>query len=184
MPKTEQFTLEYTEKISTLKPKYGLDSGIIVYSIMYPTIYKPQISRVFNREGLFFVHELSLREGMEIKKILVEEYGLSKKDALKEIDNFLKTKKISILSPNNAKMQLAEERMKICKEKGINCHLPDNIIISDFKEFGITKVFSEDGIFVNSSNFLGLPAERILFKLDSNIQKKFGNLPHFKIKEK
>ncbi|MEK6953317.1 MAG: PIN domain-containing protein [Nanoarchaeota archaeon] len=176
-----QFILLKKEKINSLNQKIGLNSNILVYLISYPIIYKKQLEKIFNNKGVFYIHALSLKKDIEIQKVLKRDYSYKEKEIKSKIKDFLKKRNIEIVPINKEKRELAREREKICNENNISIHPPDSIIISDFVEHGITKVFSEDGTFVRASNFIGLPAEQILFKFDKKIQKELGKLKHFKI---
>lgn len=182
-PKTE-IIFTHISHSNSLNNKIGLDTPIIVYLIAYPKIYNEMWKKVFEREGIFYVHEISLKEDIEIKKILVEEYGHDKSKVDKEANDFLKKHNIQIVKTKGNKKEIAQAREQDCVKAGIKAHPPDSIMISDFIEEGISTVFSEDGSYIAAAHHLGLNAERILFKLDHKIQEKFGKLSHFKIKNK
>jgi len=140
--------------------------------------------KVFEREGVFYVHDISLKDDIEIKKVLVKKYGHKKSKVNKEVRDFLKKYNIQVVKSKPKKRALAKAREQLCINAGIDAHPPDSIMISDFIEEGIGMVLSEDGSYIKSAKHLGLNAERILFKLDREIQRRLGNLPHFKIEHK
>ena len=142
-------SFKYETTFSSIDIKYGLDSCVIVYLIAYPIIYKNKNAKIFDRKGIFYVHELSLRENMEIIKILIEKYDYTEKKAKEELADFLKKNNIQVVKTNHKKRTLALERAELAITRHINAHPPDSIIVSDFKEFGITRVFSEDGAFID-----------------------------------
>lgn len=169
---------KYEEVVDSLEPKYGLDSNILTYLIYAPHVYRKQYKGILGLKGVFFVHELSIKEA---KKVLKKYYNYKEKEAKNAIKNFLKKHNIQIVPENKNARKLAFARLYLCIRDKIELHSPDNIIISDFKEFGINKVFSEDGIFIKAALHLGLKAARFLFKLDPDIMSRFGNLKHFKM---
>lgn len=87
-------------------------------------------------------------------------------------------------SRKKAKSKIAKERMKICKENGINLHYPDHFIISDFMEEGINLVYAEDGEVIKACKFLNLNAERLIFNVEREIKEQLRRLPMFQRKYK
>ena len=124
------------------------------------------LSRIFNRNGIFYIHEGQLDENYEIKKNLREKYGFSKRKAEETVNKFIEEKNIQIISKDKSKKEITAQRMIKCINKKIMVHFPDIMYISDFIDNGITKVFSEDGVFIEAAKFLGLNAERIFFHIE------------------
>ena len=153
------------EEVKSLDIKIGLDTVILVHLIVHPELFEKQGARIFNRKGIFYIQDGQLDDNYEIKKVLRDKYNFPRKKAEEAVNKFLKEKNIQVIPKDKSKIIITKQRQMNCINNKIYVQFPDIMYISDFIDNGITKVFSEDGVFIKAAAFLGLNADRIFFPI-------------------
>jgi len=128
----------------------GLDSNILINLITHPMIGQ-YLDRKFNifQKSKLAISEISKKEAM---LVLRKKYQYAEADAKKELEKQINAFNIRVLS-------ITENTFSIAKT--IKIHYPDSLIIANFKENGVTSVFSIDSEFVRAARDSGLYSIKI-----------------------
>ncbi len=143
------------------KRKVGLDSCVIIDMIEYPEMLF-YVKNLFKEKDLFYTHKICVEE---ITKVLSSKRNSSTNETRKNVLNFLKENNIKVIKrdPENHLYKI------------IPIHLPDSLIIADFKKEGINLVYSQNNHFNEACQKIGINAIKIP-TFDKLIEKKLKEL--------
>jgi len=156
----EKITIKRTTKFYG-KRKIGLDSCVIIDMMEYIEMLF-YVKNLFREKDLFYTHEICVEE---ITKVLSSKRNSSTDETRKIVLNFLKENNIKIIKRNTENYLY----------KIIPIHLPDSLIIADFKKEGINLVYSQNNHFNKACQEIGINAIKIP-TFDKLIEKKLKEL--------
>jgi len=136
----------------------GLDTTILVDMVLSPQ-FCDYVLRSFRDSDLLHTHKICAE--MEAVSVLVNKYGFTPKKAKTEIKSLVRKLDLKMIGfikgiPN------PEDVLKLAQAARIkNFNPPDNIILSNWKKYGVNVVYSTDGPFIEVAKLLGFNARLV-----------------------
>lgn len=152
--------------------KVGLDSGMLISLVDNKALFSSYILQIDEEKGLLYTHKICVEEAIEV---LSRNYNLSKENAEKEVEKFLKERSINILPRDKTNSDTVREMFRECKNARITFHPPDCFIIADFYKNGINKVYSNNNHFLEACRLFGMDTSK-LRTIDKEIERQLKEI--------